>query len=149
MDFSFRKDGWRGATTDPYTRRLLPLQVNISYPSHEHHWGWRGKECEAMSRRRPAVHQSRLSDLPGASGGTGVRMAKEALRALSMDKFVLRPKTWPKGLRTTHPDHPGLWRSFSLSRWPQYPSVLRRTLSLKLGFLDTGVLAPPTQKRQP
>lgn len=39
-------------------------------------------------RRRPAVHQSSLSHLPGASGGTGVRMAKEALRALSMDKSV-------------------------------------------------------------
>lgn len=39
-----------------------------------------------MSRRRPAVHQSSLSDLPGAFGDTGVRMAKEALRALSTDK---------------------------------------------------------------
>lgn len=76
----------RGATADPYTRRLLPLKVNISSPSHEHHWGWRGKEWEAMSRRRPCL--SSLSDLPGASGGTEVRMAKEALRALSMDKSV-------------------------------------------------------------
>lgn len=39
-----------------------------------------------MFWRRPAVHQSSLSDLPGASGDTGVRTAKEALRALSMDK---------------------------------------------------------------
>lgn len=84
-----------GAMADPYTRRLLPLKVSISYPSHEHYWGWRGKEWEAMSRRRPAVHQSSLSYLPGASGDTGVRMAKGALRALSMGKSVLRPKTWP------------------------------------------------------
>lgn len=100
-------------------------------------------------QREASCPSEQSNDLPGASGGTGVRMAKEGLRALSMDKSVLRPKTWPKGLRTTHSNHPGLWCSFSLSRWPQYPSVLQRTLSLKLGFLDTEVLAPPTQKRQP
>lgn len=77
-------------------------------------------------------------------------MAKKGLRALSMEKSIQRPRAWLEGLRTTHPDHPGLWVSFSLSRCPWTPPYpFAEDLALKLAFLDTGVLDPPIQKGQP
>lgn len=95
--------------------------------------------------------QGSLSNLAGVSGGTGVRVAKEGLRALSMEKLLLTPRTWLEGVNSSCPDSPGLWVFFFFKQLA--PLLLHTSFSedllLKLEFLDTGVLSPPTQKDQP
>lgn len=95
--------------------------------------------------------QGSLSNLAGVSGGTGVRVAKEGLRALSVEKPLLTPRTWLEGLTQAVPTVLACGCSLSLSSWPHYSSrtSFSEDLSFRLEFLDSGVLVPPTQKDQP
>lgn len=86
--------GLTGTATDPRPRRLLPPNPNITYSSHDVTGDGGIEDKDQREFNCPAFMQGSLSNLAGVSGGTGVRVAKEVLRALSMEKPLLRPRTW-------------------------------------------------------
>lgn len=89
MDFSFRKGGLGQGLTpapeDSYHRWLLlpTFPMNIT--------GDRGTESRNAKSPAFLLMQGSLSHLAGTSGSTGVRVAKEGLRALRMEKSLLDP----------------------------------------------------------
>lgn len=145
--------GLIGTMADPCPRRLLPLKANITYSSHDATGDGGTKSGEDKDQKEfscPAFMQGRLNDLAGVSGGTGVRVTKDGLRALSMEKPFLTLRTWLEGLTQSVLTVLACGGYLSLSSWLHYSSTPHsEDLSVRLEFLDTGVLAPPTQKDQP
>lgn len=138
--------GLIGTTADPCPRRLLPLKANITYSSHDAtgDGGTKsGKDKDQKEFSCSVFMQGRLNNLAGVSGGTGVRVTKDGLRALSMEKPFLTLGTWLEGLTKSVLTVLACGGSFSLSSWLHSPSrPLSEDLSLRLEFLDT-------QKDQP
>lgn len=93
--------GLIGAADDLCPQRLLPLKANTTYTSHDvtGDGGTKsGKDKDQRESSCPGFRQGSLGNLAGVSGGTGVRVAKDGLRALSMEKMLLTPRTWLEGL---------------------------------------------------